>query len=481
MQLPRFLISFILGSLISAPIMAQEILPSSVENLLKKANLPKSSFSVVIAPSRQNGYTLNLQGDKAVSPASTLKLLTSFIALDELGPDFRWKTQIYADTPIKQNTLNGKLYIKGGGDPNLTLDKLSQLLRNLRQQGLRDIQGDIVLDRSYFQPTRPELNVTPFDENPDAYYNVIPDALLIHSNISAFSISSDSNTIETKLLTPMERVTLKNQMTRSNAPCNEWKNGWLPPHTTVNQQAQIEIALSGVFPKNCQTTVYLNVVERNAYIGSVIRALWTELGGSWQGQIQDGSTPTNASLLVQRESESLAETIRIINKFSDNAMSRILFLTMGAESPLARNFADTSQTANAVVRAWLAKNNIADTGLYIENGSGLSRTDRISANQLASILRVAGNSNWYPEFAASLPIVGIDGSMRNRLKSSAAEARARIKTGTLKNVVAIAGYVRDQQQNDWIVVGIINSDEAGISRARPILDELISWLANGRQ
>ncbi|MFZ6799553.1 D-alanyl-D-alanine carboxypeptidase/D-alanyl-D-alanine endopeptidase [Undibacterium sp. Di24W] len=480
MLLPRLLLSFILGILITAPIAAQDVLPSSVENLLKKANLPKSSLSVVIAPSRQNGYVLNLQGDKAVSPASTMKLLTSFIALDELGPNFRWKTQIYVDVPIKQNVLNGKLYLKGGGDPNLTWDKLSLLLRNLRQQGLRDIQGDIVLDRSYFQPTRPELNVTPFDENPDAYYNVIPDALLIHSNISAFSISSDSNAVDTKLLTPMDRVTLKNQMTRSNAPCNEWKNGWLAPQTSVNNQAQIDITLSGVFPKNCQTTVYLNVVERNAYIGSVIRALWTELGGSWQGQIQDGITPTSASLLVQRESESLAETIRIINKFSDNAMSRILFLTMGAESPLARNFADTSQTANAVVRAWLSKNNIPDTGLTIENGSGLSRTDRISANQLASILRVAANSNWYPEFAASLPIVGIDGSMRNRLKSSVAEARARIKTGTLKNVVAIAGYVRDQQQNDWIVVGIINSDEAGISRARPILDELISWLANSR-
>jgi len=133
-----------------------------------------------------------------------------------------------------------------------------------------------------------------------------------------------------------------------------------------------------------------------------------------------------------------------------------------------------------VIRAWLAKNGISDTGLQIENGSGLSRTDKISANQLASILRVAANSNWYPEFASSLPIVGIDGSMRNRLKFSAAEARARIKTGTLKNVVAVAGYVRDQQQNDWIVVGIINSDEAGISRARPVLDEVINWVANGR-
>lgn len=483
MRLSRRFLFALLSSCFALPLFAQETLPANVESLLKKANLPKSALSLVITPSRQNGYAFNLQGDKAVSPASTMKLVSSFIALDELGPNFRWKTQIYADTPltgIKHGTYTGKLYLKGGGDPNLTWDKLSLLLRNLRQQGVRDLQGDIVLDRNYFQPTRPELNVTPFDENPDAYYNVIPDALLIHSNISAIAINSDSNTVESKLLTPMDKVSIKNQMTHNNAPCNEWKNTWVAPQTSINPQAQIEISLSGAFPKNCQTTVYLNIVERNAYIGSVIRALWAELGGSWQGQIRDGSTPANAVLIAQRESETLADTLRIINKFSDNAMSRILFLTLGAESPIGKNFADSSQTANAVIRGWLAKNGISDTGLQIENGSGLSRTDKISANQLASILRIAANSSWYPEFASSLPIVGIDGSMRNRLKSSAAEARARIKTGTLKNVVAVAGYVRDQQQNDWIVVGIINSDEAGISRARPVLDEVINWVANGR-
>jgi D-alanyl-D-alanine carboxypeptidase/D-alanyl-D-alanine-endopeptidase (penicillin-binding protein 4) len=477
-----FIASFL--SLLSAPIStslaAQEVLPLSVESLLKKANLPKSALSLLIMPSHHGDPILRQQADKSVLPASTLKLVTSFIALDELGPNFRWKTQILSDAPIKQNAINGKLYLKGGGDPNFTWDRLSLLLRNLRQQGLRDIQGDIVLDRSYFQPTRPELKAPVFDENPDAYYNVIPDALLIHSNVSAFSLQADGNTIEPKLLTPLDGVVFKNQLSRNNAACNDWKNTWIPPQSKINPQGEIEITLAGAFPKNCQTTLYLNIVERNAYIASLIRALWKELGGTWQGQVQDGVTPSGALLLAQRESESLVETIRIINKFSDNAMARILFLTLGAESILAKNFADTSQTANAVIRAWLSKNNIADLGLSIENGSGLSRTDRISPHQLASILKVAANSHWYPEFAASLPIVGVDGSMRNRLKSSAAEARARIKTGTLKNAVAIAGYVRDQQQIEWIIVAIMNSDEAGISRARPILDELINWVANGR-
>lgn len=459
---------------------AQNTLPPSVENLLKKAGLKNQQMHLLILPANRDTPILNYQAETSVSPASTLKLLTTFIALDELGPNFRWKTQIYTEGTLKDGILIGNLYIKGGGDPNFTWDKLSQSLRQLRQQGLREIRGNLVLDRSYFQPSRPELNAPIFDENPDAYYNVIPDALLLHSNISAFSINADSNTIDVKLSTPMNNVQITNQMTRSNAPCSEWKNGWLSPKISVDAQRKIDINISGAFPKNCRVDVYLNLIERNAYIASVFKALWQELGGNWEGSIIDGVVPANANLFLQKESDSLVETIRITNKYSDNAMARILFLTLGAESALAKNFADTSQTSNAVVRDWFARHNIDYSNLTIENGSGLSRFDRISAWQLASILRVAANSNWYPEFASSLPIVGIDGSMRNRLKASKAEARARIKTGYLKNVMAVAGFVRDVKDKDWILVAIVNTDEAVAAKAKPALDEAINWLANGR-
>lgn len=471
-------ITYLTGATTS--VSAQESLPPSVDNLLKKAGLKAPQMQLYVMPARDGLPVFSYQSEKIVSPASTLKLLTSFIALDQLGPNFRWKTQVYSDTPIQNQILKGKLYIKGGGDPNLSFDKLSLLLRSLRQLGLRDIQADIVVDRSYFQPSRPELNAPIFDENPDAYYNVIPDAFLVHSNISGFAMNADANTVEAKLITPLDNVQLINQLVRSNAACSEWKNSWKSPQVSINEQQQIQFTLTGSFPKNCQATAYLNLVERNRYIASMIRALWKELGGSWQGQVVDGTVPATAKLLLQRDSETLADTIRIVNKFSDNAMARILFLTLGAESPLNVNFADTSQAANAVVREWLARYGIVDQGLVIENGSGLSRLDRINAQQLAGILRVAANSNWYPEFAASLPIVGIDGSMRNRLKASKAEGRARIKTGYLKNVMAVAGYVRDLQDKDWIVVAIVNTDEQVASKAKPALDEVINWVANGR-
>jgi D-alanyl-D-alanine carboxypeptidase/D-alanyl-D-alanine-endopeptidase (penicillin-binding protein 4) len=455
-------------------------LPANVLALLKKVDLPNSALSVLILPANQDMPLLSNNADKPTAPASTLKLLTSFIALDELGPNFRWKTQFLSESPIKKETLTGNLYLRGGGDPNLTWDKLSIMLRTLRQQGLRDMQGDIVLDRSYFQPNRPELNAPNFDENPDAYYNVIPDALLIHSNITAFAINTSNDKVEAQLNTPMDKVILHNQIKLNDRPCSDWEKSWQAPKTSINDQGQIDITLSGSFPKGCQTTTYLNIIERNVYIGSVIRALWKELGGNWEGKIIDGQTPASATLLTERQSDTLSDTIRIVNKFSDNSMARILFLTLGAESPLAKNFADTNQAANAEVRAWFAKNGINDAGLVIENGSGLSRLDRISASQLAHILQLALRSNWLPEFSSSLPIVGVDGTMRKRLKGSNAEGRARIKTGYLKNVMAVAGYVRDVNDADWVVVAIINSDNIPASKGKPALDELINWVANGR-
>ena len=459
---------------------AQGKLPSSVEAQLKKAELPASSLSVIAMPANQGAAILHHQADRAFAPASTMKLLTSFIALDKLGPAYKWKTQFLTEDSVQEGVLNGKLYLRGGGDPNLSFEKFGLMLRALRQTGLRQINGELILDRQFFQPNRPEIGAPAFDENPDAYYNVIPDALLIHSNITAFMIDSSNDKVNLRLATPMDGIALRNQLKLNNRPCNEWKTGWQSPQVVVNVEAEVEIVANGSFPKNCQTIAYLNILDRNAYIGSMFKALWTELGGEWNGKVSDGITPSNAKLLHERQSESLADTLRIINKFSDNAMARISFLTLGAESTFAKQLGDSNLAANTEVRNWFTKNKLSDQGLIIENGSGLSRIDRISALQLASILRIAHNSFWQAEFASSLPIVALDGSMKNRLKASAAEGRARIKTGTLRNVMAIAGYVRDPNQQDWILVAFINTEDASAMRGKAVLDELINWLASGQ-
>ncbi|CAN5739822.1 D-alanyl-D-alanine carboxypeptidase/D-alanyl-D-alanine-endopeptidase [soil metagenome] len=484
----------ILNLALTLPAWSQN-LPPVLDSALKTANLPESALSLIVLPASaasaataaSAGYSGNSgtgpyarYADRPMNPASTMKLLTTLVALDELGPGFRWKTQILSDSPLKKDVLHGNLYLRGGGDPNLTWDKLGIMLRTLRQQGLRKIDGDLVLDRSYFQPMRPDLGSLSFDDRPDAYYNVVPDALLIHSNITSFALESGADKMVARLMTPLDKVSISNRLQLNDRPCSEWEKGWLTPTIDTSGYHQITITLNGSFPRRCQKTTYLNLLERNLYIGHMVRLLWQEMGGSWQGEVVDGATPATATVLTERQSDSLADTIRIINKYSDNSMARLLYLSLGAESASAKNYATHLQAADARVRAWLLRQGISDVGIVIENGAGLSRTEKLSAQQLSGVLLAATRSHWFAEFASSLPIVALDGTMKKRLKGSLIAGNARIKTGTLKDAVAIAGYVRDANDANWIVVGIINSEALDKTKARSVLDELISWVAAGK-
>ena len=460
----------------------QSVLPDPIQMALQRAGVPANGIGFVVLPlnahgdDRSNIPVISYNADQPMHPASTMKLLTTMVALDELGPAFRWKTQILRDQPVVSEVLSGNLYLRGGGDPDLTIQKLSALLRDLRYQGVKTIQGNIILDRGYFQPERIDTNAPPFDAFPDAYYNVIPDALLINSNISTIRVQSDNDTVSPTLLTPLQHVSVVSQLHTIKKPCGQWETYWQAP-TISYQGSDVVVTLNGGFPRNCQITQALNLLDRNRYIAQAIHQLWQELGGTWDGDVSDGITPPTAQLIVERASETLADTIRIVNKHSDNAMARTIFLTLGVENNNAPQTESTAQRAESRIRSWLFKNQINDAGIVLENGSGLSRSEQISARQMAAILLAASRSNWYAEFASSLPITGVDGTMRRRLKDSPAAQSSRIKTGTLKDSVAIAGYVRDIHHQQWIVVAMINAEAA--EKARPVLDTLIDWVAAG--
>ncbi|MFZ6864167.1 D-alanyl-D-alanine carboxypeptidase/D-alanyl-D-alanine endopeptidase [Undibacterium sp. Ji67W] len=472
--------SSLCSAFVPSDAIAQTVLPVTLATSLQKAGVPASAISVMVLPvnaSNADATVLAQNADLPMHPASTMKLLTTLVALEELGPNFRWKTQILSDAPAATEVFNGNLYIRGGGDPDLSMQKLQEMLRDLRNRGIRSINGNIVLDRSYFQPERSDINMPPFDEHPDAYYNVVPDALLIHSNISSITVESGNDNVETRLLTPLDNTLIINQLRLNKKPCATWEQTWQAPDVSVSDNAAISITLNSSFPRHCKITQHLNILDRNQYIAHLIRGLWRELGGSWDGKLVDGRVPTSANLLIEHQSETLADTIRIVNKHSDNAMARSIYLSLGTESnPLLNT--NSAQAADARIRAWLFRHGINDTGIVLENGSGLSRTEQISARQMAALLLDGARSNWYPEFASSLPVAGMDGTMRKRLKDSPAAQNARIKTGTLKDSVAIAGYVRDVNGQNWVVVAMINTDAAG--KARTALDTLINWVASGR-
>ncbi len=455
---------------------AQSVLPESVQSALRAAHIAPESLAAVVLPLRGESERLSHQADRAMAPASTLKLLTTAVALDELGPTFRWRTQLLSESEVKGATLRGPFYLRGGADPNLSWQRLQTLLRELHAQGVRQLRGDLVLDRSYFSPQRPDLGQPDFDESPDAYYNVIPDALLVNSNLLELSIRADAQRLKLELRTPLAGVQLHSALQLIDGDCKDWDTRWRTPSLRQTRNGQLHVTLQGSFPRNCTARTGTNVLVRNDFIARAVRAQWHELGGRWVGQVRDGTTPAQARLLVEQASDTLADSVKLVNKRSDNAMARSLYLSLGAESKPAQSGVSHFDAARTRVDAWLTRQGIAPAGLVLDNGSGLSRTERISARQLAQVLQATARGRWSAEFATSLPIAALDGGMRRRLQNTPAALQARIKTGTLRDSAAVAGYVRDTAGQDWIVVAMINDPAS--AQGRPALDALIEWVAN---
>lgn len=453
---------------------AQADLPDTVRAALRDADLPETAMAAVVLPLHGSSARLAHRADQAMAPASTIKLLTTAVALDELGPTFRWHTQLWAAQAPSGSRLRGPIYLRGGGDPNLTWQRLQMLLRELRAQGVRHWRGDLVLDRSYFLPQRPDIGLAPFDESPDAYYNVIPDALLLHSNLLELRLQSDAQRVQVQLRTPIQGVRVRSQITLIDGDCKHWDDGWLPPDVQADRGGSLLLTLQGRFVRNCKVDTSTNVLDRNQYIARVWQALWQELGGSWSGTVREGTTPATAQLLVDSSSESLADVVKIVNKRSDNSMARVLYLTLGAEYARRSEYPDHFAAARARVDDWLQRQGVSTRGLVLDNGSGLSRLERIAPQQLAQVLQAAARGPWLAEQTTGMPIVGVDGAMRRRLQGTAAQY-ARIKTGSLRDSAAVAGYVRDARGQTWVVVATINHADA--RRGRNALDNLIEWAA----
>ncbi|MBW8899270.1 MAG: D-alanyl-D-alanine carboxypeptidase/D-alanyl-D-alanine-endopeptidase, partial [Massilia sp.] len=421
-----------------------------------------------------------------MQPASTMKLVTTLIGLEQLGPVFRGRTELRSSGNIVKGVLKGDLILRGGADADLSGEVLERMLQTLRNQGIRKIAGDLVLDRSLWTPARTDIGVPPFDESPEAYYNVIPDALMINKYMLQIDMRSTGNKLQLAMEPALDRVSIASDMELIDADCAKWEDGWKQPEALKDKNGKIKIVLHGTFPKNCAKGNSINVLDRQDYVERLFRQTWKQLGGTFAGEVVDGATPADAKLLAEHAARALPEIVRDINKPSDNTLARTVFLSLGSleadpvlgSHPIAGIANQTTFVRSDVaVRNWMRNHGINDSGLVMENGSGLSRLERISAQQMAGLLHAGLRSNWAPEFLASLPIVAVDGTMRRRLKDSPAAAHARMKTGTLRNVVALAGYVLDANGQQCVVAAMINDEKVGEGKGRAVLDALVDWVA----
>ena len=441
--------------------------PPAVLSELRRTGIPIDAVAIDVRAAEGGKAMLAVNHARAFKPASVMKLLTTQAALELLGPDYRWITRVYAHGGMEADVLRGDLVIEGSGDPRFAHEDLWRLLTRLRAMGLREIRGQLVLDRRLFriEPQDPAA----FDGRPERAYNASPDALLLDAKaltllLQPRSIGQTAQVASEPVLTGFS---VEPPMT-IDGPCNGLRDQLQPKFSAQG------LRFTGGLPLSCgerELSFHLYTLDHRQYFGAVFRALWSQLGGTLSGSVIDGELRSDARELTQWVSAPLASQLRDINKFSNNVMARNLLLSLAAR----RGDVPASSSA-AVVRVieWMKTAGLDSGTLALQNGSGLAREEKLSASALAALLQRAWQQPTMPEFVASLPVAGVDGTMARRFDNSPLKGRAHIKTGSLDDVASIAGYVTARSGKRIAVVAMINHPKA--NEARAAFDQLLLWV-----
>ncbi|MBP0592469.1 D-alanyl-D-alanine carboxypeptidase/D-alanyl-D-alanine-endopeptidase [Paraburkholderia sp. LEh10] len=448
------------------------VLPPPVMAGLQRAQVPLSSISVVVEKIGDRTPILALNAGKPMMPASTMKLVTTYAGLSMLGPDYRWKTTAYAQGNVDGNgVLHGNLYVQGTGDPKLVPEELIDLVQKIRKSGITGIDGALVLDKRFFDPSTRDLPA--FDEDANAPYNVGPDPLLYAFKSLSFTMSpSDDGKVQIDVLPALAQLQIDNELRATRGPC---RGELVTPAVTPASNGVVNASFVGDYPLRCgERTVNVAVLDHTAFFAGGFLALWQQTGGTFTGTTREGAVPIDAKLVATHQGPVLSDIVHDINKFSNNTMARNLFLTIGAVTN--RPPATPAKSASAI-ESFLHRSALPMEYLSLDNGSGLSRDEHITALALADLLQSANASPVAQVFVDSLPVVGVDGTMRNRLTSKPVNGNAHIKTGTLRDVRAIAGYVASADGQSYVVVSLINDPHAEAARAAH--DELLEWVYQG--
>ena len=463
-------------------------LPPEVDAALARAKVPREALAAIVidAAPAMNGKLAPLLAYRAnapVNPASVMKLVTTYAGIELLGPAYTWNTPVYVDGAIKDGVLQGNLIIQGRGDPKLVIERLWLLLRRVQGLGIKTITGDIFLDRSAFAAA--PHNPADFDNEPLRPYNAAPDALLINykSVVMTFAPNPGAGVAHVSFDPPLANVNMQATVPLSSgsgaslSECGDYRGALKADFSDA-----FRMSFAGTYPAGCGEKVWaVAYVDPASYAERAVHGLWQDMGGKLNGRVREGRAPSGLRPVFEAASPTLAEVIRDINKFSNNVMAQQLFLTFSlpqaggarlANTNTATQAAASKEASREVLRSWWQQRFGAQDMPVFDNGSGLSRAERVTPQGLARMLQTAYVSGAMPELMASLPITGVDGTLKNN-RSRVSQGWAHLKSGSLNEATALAGYVHAPSGRRLVVVAVVNHPNA--SAARPALDALVDW------
>lgn len=419
----------------------------------------------------RGGPAWSLNPDQPFNPASTLKLVTTWAALSILGPEFRWRTTLHLRGPIVDGVLQGDLILRGGGDPKLVVEDLTEWIARIRAAGLREIRGDLVIDDAIFEPV--DETLAPFDGDASQPYNVLPSGALMNFKATRLVVRPEASGARIELDPPLADVRIENRVRVQRGPCRNGAAGLRVRDEAGRGDAPPVIRVEGPYSAGCgEQGLFAAVLGHVEFARAFFAAAWRGSGGVWEGGARLERGAADGKPWIDWVSpRTLAEVVDDVNHFSNNVMARQLLLQVAAAS--GARPAGVREGGDAV-RAWLRGRGLDFPEMVLDNGAGLSRQARISPASLVSLLAQAAREPLGERFRASLPRVGETGTVRFRLVGQPVAGRAWIKTGSLAEVRSIAGYLDAASGRRYALAMFVNGPRAGASGAAQ--DRLLRWL-----
>ncbi len=456
--------------LLSSVAMANGSLPVPVKNALAYRNVPEDALSVYVEDLANGEIILSWNDAIPRNPASVEKMVTTLVALDTLGPAYRWRTEVSFLGELTDRRLAGDLLMKGYGDPYLVTERFWQLLRRIRQSGVDVVDGDLLIDDSYFDVG--DYDPGAFDREPLRAYNVAPNALLTNFKVVRYFFEPvpGSTDVRVTLEPALENLDVVNRLRVASGACRGYQRGiTITPNDDFSR-----VTFSGRFPSGCEIyAMDRTALGHNEFTWGLFNSLWREVGGDitggWRNVVADETREPD----IVFDSLPLSEVIAKVNKHSNNVMAKHLLYTLAAEK---YGPAGTESNGRQVVREWLAEHGMDFEELRIDNGAGLSRHSRMTASHLGSMLRYAYESPFMPEYLASLSLSGLDGTLSRRFRNSMLTGQAHMKTGSLDHVSAVAGFFQDRSGRRYIVVTMLNHTDVHRGPGEEVQEMLLRWL-----